>query len=267
MTNHHPGLASGAEPGEPLGAFLRSRRERLSPGEVGLPNGHRRRTPGLRREEVAQLAGISAEWLVKLEQGRATAPSAATLAALARALRLGEVETAHLQRLARGGGPAAFRREAVPEPLRRLVESLPHPAYVTGLRWDVLAWNGAAAELLAAFDQLAAEDRNILLLVLTDPRGRALFREAWAGEARRMVALFRMTHDLWAHDQAFADLLGRLSQGCPEFDAWWAAHDVGEPGSGTKLLHHPTRGPLHFAYTTLQANDDPRLRLTVYGPC
>ena len=130
----------------------------------------------------------------------------------------------------------------------------------------MLAWNGAAADLLSDFGHLAAEDRNVLLLVLTDPRGRALFGEAWAGEARRMVALFRATHDLWADDPAFADLLARLHRGCPELGAWWAAHDVGEPGSGTKLLHHPTRGPVRFAYTSLQANDDPRLRLIVYGP-
>ncbi len=256
-----------AEAGEQLGNFLRSRRERLTPEQLGLSGTRRRRVPGLRREEVAGLAGISAEWYVKLEQGRAVAPSVATIDALARALRLSEVDRAHLHMLARSSKRSAFVREEVPTPLRRLVESLDQPAYVTGLRWDVLAWNKAAAELLTDFDQLAAEDRNILLYVLTDPRGRALFGEHWADEARRMVALFRATHDLWSDDPAFADHITRIRRGCTEFDAWWTEHNVGAAVSGTKILYHPARGRLCFAYTTFQANDDPRLKLAVYMPC
>lgn len=256
-----------AESSEQLGAFLRTRRERLKPEQLGITDTRRRRTPGLRREEVAGLAGISAEWYVKLEQGRAVAPSAATIDALSHALRLGEVEQAHLRMLARSGRRLAFVREEVPAALRHLVESMSHPAYVTGLRWDVLAWNKAAAALFIDLDQLAVEDRNILLYVLTDPRGRALFGERWAEEARRMVALFRATQDLWADDPAFADLTARVRGGCSEFDPWWTAHDVAAAVSGTKVLHHPARGRLCFQYTTLQANDDPRLKLVVYTPC
>lgn len=252
---------------EQLGQFLRSRRERLRPEQLGLSDPRRRRTPGLRREEVASLAGISPEWYVKLEQGRAVAPSSATIAALSRALRLSEVEHAHLSMLAHGRRRPAYAREAVPDSLRRLVNSLPYPAYVTWLRWDVLAWNDAAASLLTDFDELDIEDRNILVHVLTNPAGRALFGEGWAGEARRMVALFRATHDLWAADPAFAGLVARIRAGCPEFDVWWAAHDVGAAASGTKVLHHPARGRLCFDYTTFQANDEPRLRLAVYLPC
>lgn len=248
-----------------LGAFLRSRRERLRPEQLGLAGPRRRRTPGLRREEVASLAGISPEWYVKLEQGRPVAPSTATIDALSRALRLNEVEHAHLHMLAHGKRRPAFAREVAPAPLRRLVESLPHPAYITGLRWDVLAWNKEAA-LLADFDALAVEDRNILLYVLIDPRGRRLFGEGWEAEARRMVALFRATHDVWAADPAFAGLIARLRAGCAEFDAWWGTHDVGAALSGTKVLHHPTQGRLYFDYTTFQANDDPRLKLAVYLP-
>ena len=250
-----------------LGEFLRSRRERLRPEQVGLSDPRRRRTPGLRREEVASLAGISPEWYVKLEQGRSVAPSAATIAALSRALRLDEVERAHLSMLAHGERRPAFVRESVPEPLRRLVQSLPCPAYVTGLRWDVLAWNAPAAALLADFGELDAGDRNILLHVLTTPEGRALFGERWADEARRMVALFRATHDPWAADPAFVDLIARVRAGCVEFDAWWSAYDVGAAASGSKVLHRAGRGGLRFDYTTFQANDDPRLRLAVYLQC
>ena len=251
---------------EQLGEFLRSRRERLRPEHLGLSDPRRRRTPGLRREEVASLAGISPEWYVKLEQGRSVAPSTATIDALSRALRLDEVEHAHLSMLAYGKRRPAYVREVVPDSLRRLVQNLPYPAYVTGLRWDVLAWNKAATALLTDFDELDAEDCNILLYVLTNPKGRVLFGERWADEARRMVALFRATHDLWAADPAFIDLVARVRAGCVEFDAWWAAHDVGAAASGSKVLHHPARGRLCFDYTTFQANDDPRVKLTVYLP-
>ena len=125
---------------EQLGDYLRSRRERLRPEHLGLSDPRRRRTPGLRREEVASLAGISPEWYVRLEQGRAVAPSTATIDALSRALRLDEVDRAHLFMLADGKRRPAYVREVVPDSLRRLVQNLPYPAYITGLRWDVLTW-------------------------------------------------------------------------------------------------------------------------------
>src|SRR5258706_11061081 len=185
-----------------FGNFLRSRRAKLNPKSVGLPDGRRRRAPGLRREEVAELAGIGVDWYIRLEQGRAVSPSVTTIDALARALRLSKVEHAHLRALALGVNRRAFTRESVPAALRNLVESLKQPAYVTGRRWDVLAWNKAAAEIFA-FDRLAEEDCNTLILVLTKPASRRLFGAAWADEAKRMVALFRATHDLWAEDPAF----------------------------------------------------------------
>ena len=251
---------------EQLGDFLRSRRERLRPDQVGLSSARRRRTPGLRREEVASAAGISGEWYVKLEQGRAVAPSAATIDALARALLLDAVDHAHLKRLARPSPRPPFVRETVPGPVRRLVDSLDHPAYVTGQRWDVLAWNAAATSWLVDFEAVAEEERNILLYMLTDPAAKTLFGDLWEAEARRMVALFRSTHDLWADDPAFADLTARLRLGCSHFESWWAAHDIGEAVSGVKTLHHPTKGQRSFEYVTFQANDDPRLKLAAYLP-
>src|SRR6201994_875862 len=119
-----------------FGDFLRSRRERLNPKAMGLASGRRRRTAGLRREEVAQLAGIGVDWYIRLEQGRTVSPSVTTVDALARALRLSKTEHAHLKDLARDGARGAFTREVVTAPLLRLVESLPHPAYITGRRWD-----------------------------------------------------------------------------------------------------------------------------------
>jgi transcriptional regulator with XRE-family HTH domain len=246
-----------------LADFLRTRRERLTPAELGLPQRRRRRTPGLRREEVAELAGIGVDWLVRLEQGRSVSPSAATIDALARALRLGEAEHAHLRALARHPDRAAFVRETVPAPLRRLIEGLNQPAYITGQRWDVLAWNAAAEEIFA-FPRLPEADRNTLVSMLTNPATRKLFGPGWAEEAKRMVGLFRTTHDLWAGDPAFSDLLARLHRDCPEFPAWWSAHDVRSPTAGRKRLFHPTKGVLTFEYATFQANDDPALKLAIY---
>ena len=248
-----------------LGDFLRSRREKLRPEAVGLANGCRRRTPGLRREEVAELAGIGVDWYVRLEQGRTVSPSATTVDALARALRLGTAEHAHLRALARPARRRAFSREAVPEAIRHLVESLNQPAYVTGRRWDVLAWNAAAAEIFD-WGGIAEADRNILAWMLTSPDARRLFDATWAEDAKRMVAQFRATHDLWAGDPAFLDLLKRLRQGSPEFAAWWKAHDIRGVSSGEKLLTHPTKGVLRFLYASFQANDDPALKLAIYAP-
>lgn len=248
-----------------LGDFLRARRDRLSPESVGLPGRQRRRTPGLRREEVAELAGIGVDWYVRLEQGRPVTPSLSTIDALARALRLTEAEHQHLRALAGGGGHRRFEPETAPASLVRLVESLSQPAYVTGRRRDLLAWNAAAADVLG-FDTLAPEDRNILVAMLTYPVSRRLFGDSWAGEAQRMVAQFRATHDLWAGDPAFVALLRRLAEGCPEFAGWWERHDVGRPASGRKILHHPTRGRIVFDHASFQANDDPGLKLVIYTP-
>jgi transcriptional regulator with XRE-family HTH domain len=248
-----------------LGDFLRSRREKLSPKAVGLSTRRRRRTPGLRREEVAELAGIGVDWYIRLEQGRTVSPSVTTIDALARALRLSKIEHAHLRALTRTADRRAFSRESVPDAIRRLVESLHQPAYVTGRRWDILAWNAAAAEVFD-FGRLAEEDRNILIFMLTDPDTRSLFGATWADEAKRMVAQFRATHDLWAGDPAFLDLLARLRQGSREFATWWEAHDIRGGAAGRKLLNHPKKGLLHFEYATFQANDDPALKLAIYTP-
>ncbi|RFU45191.1 XRE family transcriptional regulator [Paraburkholderia sp. DHOC27] len=247
-----------------LGDFLRSRRQRLDPTQHAS-NGRRRRTPGLRREEVAELAGIGVDWYVRLEQGRTVSPSHATLDALARALQLGEVEAAHMRALAREHPHRAFEVERVPPAIERMVASLPLPAYVTGRRWDILTWNTAAAEFLG-FQRLAKADRNILVFMFIEADARRLFGETWADEARRMIALFRATHDLHANDPTFVALVERLRSHSAEFAQWWNAHDVVSGVSGRKLLMHPQRGLLRYEYATFQANDDPALKLAIYTP-
>ena len=246
-----------------LGDFLRSRREKLTPRTVGLPNGRRRRTPGLRREEVAELAGIGVDWYIRLEQGRTVSPSVTTIDALARALRLGKAEHRHLRALTQNADRRAFVAESVPQVVRRTVEALNQPAYITGRRWDILAWNAAADDIFA-FSRLPEADRNILLCVLTRRETRRLFGASWAHEATRMVAQFRATHDLWAGDPAFGDLLARLHQGCPEFAGWWEAHDISGVAGGQKSLSHPRKGRIKLQYASFQANDDPALKLVIY---
>ena len=248
-----------------LGDFLRARRGRLSPEAVGLARQRRRRTPGLRREEVAELAGIGVDWYIRLEQGRPVTPSLATVDALARALRLTELEHQHLRALAGGGGNKLFQPETAPPSLVALLNGLAQPAYVTGRRRDLVAWNAAADEIFG-FEDLADGDRNILVSMLTNPRSRALFGSGWAEEAQRMVAQFRATHDLWAGDPAFVALLQRLREGCPEFDGWWDRHDIRRPASGRKTLHHPTKGVIAFDHVSFQANDNPALKLVIYTP-
>ena len=248
---------------EQLGDFLRARRERLTPKLVGLPVTPRRRTPGLRREEVAALAGIGIDWYIRLEQGRCVSPSLTTIDALARALRLSEIEHEHLRALTYNSEPVAFARERVPDALRTLVDDLRQPAYITGRRWDVLVWNRAADQLFG-FGRVRDEDRNILIFLLTDPAARKLFGAGWAEQAKRVVAQFRTSHDLASSDPAFVELLKRLRAGCPEFPDWWKGHEVRSAGAGTKLVNHPTKGVLCVAHASFQSNDDPNLRLVIY---
>lgn len=248
-----------------LGDFLRSRRQRLAPVEAGLRAGPRRRTPGMRREEVAELAGISVDWYVRLEQGRAVTPSRATVDALAQVLRLDAAERAHLLALARLAPEPKPERGQVSSALRQLLDAMPQPAYVTNLRWDLLAWN-APAQALFGMDQVAPAGLNVLVYMLTEPRARVLFGDGWAAEARRLVARFRACYDLEADDAGFTALAARLHAGCPEFAAWWRLHDVHGAASGRKMMRDPVKGFVPFNYATFQAYDDPALRLAIFSP-
>lgn len=248
-----------------LADFLRARRARLDPVALGCAP-RRRRTPGLRREEVAERAGIGVDWYTRLEQGRDVRPSVTTIDALARALQLDEAERAHLHQLARTGQQAPFAPEIVPPTLARLVRTIGLPAYVTGQRWDLLAWNDAATALFGDFGRMKPDERNILVHVLTDPGARALFGETWEGEARRMIAQFRADFGTWAGDPSFGALVRMLSARSAFFARWWENHEIRPPASGRKHLRHPVLGTVVTEYTTLQSNDDRRLKLVVYLP-
>ncbi len=250
-----------------FGAFLRSRRERLTPDAVGLPNGFRRRTPGLRREEIAQLAGVGTTWYTWLEQGRDVRASAEVLAALADALRLDDVERRHLFLLS--DRPQAGRSvgpEQVSASLHRMLASLTgQPAYVTGRRWDVLAWNAAAAAVFGDYGRLHGDARNIMHMVFADPAHRRLLTD-WDSLAPAALAMFRADCAHYAGDPDFERLIAMLTAKSREFRAWWPKHEVTRPPTANKRINHPAAGRMAFEHMSFSVPDAVDMRLVVYTP-
>lgn len=255
-----------------LAEFLRTRRSRLRPGDVDLPDfGGRRRVSGLRREELAHLAGVSVDYYTRLEQGRVGNPSDAVLDAVARALRLDPEETGHLRRLAR---PRPDRRRAgraaAPQKVRptmaRLLDAMPDvPAVVMGRRMDILAWNRAAVSLFGDYGALAPAERNIARITFLEPASRTLYDD-WVGCARENVAFLHLEAGRRPDDPRLAELIGELSMRSPEFRHWWAEHPVRDKTSGRKVFHHPLAGRMELVYETLRSADDPDQALVTYAP-
>jgi transcriptional regulator with XRE-family HTH domain len=251
-----------------LGAFLRSRRERLAPADVGLSSGPRRRTPGLRREEIAMVAGVGTTWYTWLEQGRDVKPSNEVLAALGKALKLDAAEKTHLFTLAGRQAPAP--RPAGPErveaPLLHTLASLAiQPAYVMGRRWDVLAWNPAAEAVFGDYAALQGDARNIMHLVFTDKSHRRLLVD-WEDLARMALGRFRADSAKYVGDPDFERLIAALTAASPEFRAWWPERDVHRQLSGIKKIRHPKAGPMTFEHMSFSIDDGSDMKLTVYTP-
>ncbi|MDH6133384.1 transcriptional regulator with XRE-family HTH domain [Kitasatospora sp. MAA4] len=251
-----------------FGELLRSRRERLQPADVGLPPGTRRRTRGLRREEVAQLAAISATYYTFLEQGRELRPSRQVLDALCTALQLNAAERAHAYALVHGDPlvPAAVAAvESLAPAVAALVDRLdPCPTYVTGRCWDVLAANRAARALWTDWPSLPPEDRNMLCWMFTDPGARQALVD-WESEAAALLGRFRAAAARHPGDPAFAALIDRLHAASPEVRAWWPQHQVAPLASGTKRMRHPVLGELLLQHVVLQLVDDPEQRLVTFS--
>ncbi|WP_129669369.1 helix-turn-helix transcriptional regulator [Phytoactinopolyspora endophytica] len=252
---------------EDVDGFLRSRRARLRPDDVGIPDfGERRRVPGLRRSELAQLAGVSVDYYVRLEQGRARNVSEAVLDALARALRLDDDERTHLYNLAK---PTHSRRRAarpqrVRPQLRHLLEAMSTtPAYIINHRTDVLAWNRPASLLFADFDSLPATERNWARLVFLDESTTEIFTD-WTGKARDLVSYLRLSAGRHTEDTALATLVGELSVKNETFRRMWADHTVREKTHGTKTLRHPLVGTVTLGYETFRLPDLPDQALISY---
>jgi transcriptional regulator with XRE-family HTH domain len=252
--------SSGTGGNAELREFLRSRRARITPEEAGLsPQPGSRRVPGLRREEVAQLAGVSVDYYVRLERGRGTNVSESVLDAIARALRLNAIERGHLFTLAR---PTRTQHRPMPQQrvrpgLQRVLDTLTEiPALVLGRRLDVLAANPLARALYTDFDALPARERNMARFVFLDEAAHELYTE-WESAARGIVATLHLYAGQHPHDPQLAELIGELSVCDKDFRRWWADHDVFHRTHGAKRYHHPVVGDLTLCYEALAPAGDP----------
>ncbi|MFQ6393994.1 helix-turn-helix transcriptional regulator [Nocardia sp. KC 131] len=248
-----------------LGEFLRSRRARLRPEEVGLPDyGSRRRVPGLRREELAMVAGVSVDHYVRLEQGRTLHFSESVLDAVAQALRLNPVERDHLYRLARPwSGEEPDGEQQVRPGLRRLLDAACDvPAYVVGRGTNVLAWNSLAAALITDFGALPPRERNLARLVFLDEGMRELY-EDWPAKAADVVAYLRLDAARNPGDEAITALLAELGDDA-EFRKYWDKHELKDKTHGRYVYLHPVVGRLDLGFETLRLPDDPDQALIMH---
>lgn len=250
-----------------LGVFLRDCRERLDPSRVGLST-TRRRTPGLRREEVAQRASVSTTWYTWLEQGRGGGPSAEALDRVAGALSLSAAEREHLFALAQRRQPDL--RNAIPDvvtpQLQRTLDAFElNPALVITSAWDIVAWNRAASLVLTDYAALAREDRNVLKLLFCNARVRAAIPD-WDHEARCAVARFRLSSFRTGASEVAAALAETMCAASAEFAAMWHDNEVSIYGEGVKHLRHPVAGALALEYSSFAVDGQPALGMVVYTP-
>ena len=250
-----------------LGTFLRDRRARMDPAAFGFGGG-RRRTPGLRREEVAQRANISPTWYTWLEQGRGGAPSPDVLNRIAAGLMLTEPEREHLFLLGLGRPPAATYRatDDVTPRLQRVLDALNlSPAIIKTATWDVVAWNAAAARLLTDYGTLPRGQRNILRLMFTNSRVKAAQAD-WLSVARYVVGAFRADAARAGAGAEIGQLVEELSRLSPEFEALWRDNDVAGHGDGLKCLRHPEYGLIELEFSAFSVDGRPDLGMIVYNP-
>src|SRR6201998_4697022 len=250
-----------------LGSYLKDRRSKLDPTAFGFPP-ERRRTPGLRREEVAQRANISPTWYTWLEQGRGGAPAADVLDRIARALMLTDVEREHLFLLGLGRPPEVRYRapDGITPRLQRLLDTLEYsPAFIRTATWDVIAWNRAAAAVLTDYGMLAEGQRNVLRMMVRDARVRAA-QSNWKSVARFVVASFRADVARAGAARNVQSLVDELCATSPEFAAMWRDNDVQGHGDGVKVLHHPIAGPLSMEFSAFAVDGRHDLNIVIYNP-
>jgi transcriptional regulator with XRE-family HTH domain len=255
-------------PENPLGTYLKDRRTRLDPAAFGFPGG-RRRTPGLRREEVAQRANISPTWYTWLEQGRGGGPSADVLDRIARALLLTDVEREHLFLLGLGHPPEARYRknEGVTPRLQRVLDALePTPALIRTATWDVVAWNRASTVMMMDHGALPPEQRNMLRFIFLDPRARAAHAH-WESVARFVLGAFRLDAARAGAAGDVEPLVDDLSRLSPEFRAMWRENETPAAAhEAVKHIRHPVLGELAFEYSAFAVDGRPDLSLLIYNP-
>jgi transcriptional regulator with XRE-family HTH domain len=270
MTKENSMLDQHQQRLQELGDFLRTRRARLAPEEVGFTRGSRRKTPGLKREEVAQLVGVSIDWYTRLEQGRPMTPSTQILERLVQTLRLDADERTHLFFLTQQQSPPTMLMapETTSPALQHYLDHLGHnPAFVTNRQWDVVAWNEAACTVFLHDFCLtpAGEQYNMVWRFFTWPLARQLIVD-WEGHARRILAEFRASYARYLGDQRLTALVHDLMLHSSEFRTWWLDHEVLGAPEGHKTINHPHIGHLMFEHLAFQVFDAPELKVTVYTP-
>jgi transcriptional regulator with XRE-family HTH domain len=252
-----------------LGEFLRARREAVAPEQVKLPRGRGRRTPGLRREEVAMLAGVSVTWYTWLEQGRRINASTDVLRAIGRALRLDDAGQEHLLTLAQPSATVtevATTPDDVPSSLRRLVDAFePGPAFVLGPHWELTAWNAAEERLYPRITRLEGVERNLIWVLFLGEGVRDLIVD-WDIHVRLALAEFRAATSTVRRDPAMVELIDTLTERSAEFRAWWPEHDVARFETRIRRFDHPRAGRLTFEYQQLTPAEWPSLRIVVHLP-
>ena len=251
-----------------LAAFLKSRRNRLSPTAFGLPSGPGRRAPGLRREEVAALSGIGLTWYTCLEQGKDIQVSAAFLDNLARGLRFSEAEREHLFALAehRRPPPSGLLMPAQQDRgLQVLLDSISNPAYARNSRFDVSTWNAANTEMFGDFASIPPAERNVIRLIFLRSYHRRSMPE-WQADARALLARFRVNLGLAPDKAPFFSLVNELTDLCPEFRSLWADYEVSSPGEGATHFHSRRHGDQHFRHHLLMPETWPDLRIVIFIP-
>lgn len=248
-----------------LGDFLKSRRAKILPSQVGLPEGIRRRTPGLRREEVALLSGIGLTWYTWIEQGRPIQISSQILESLARTLMLDKHETKHLYTLAQHTPPVGFPicNDTVNPMLQHVLDNLEFsPATILDARFNVISWNKAAAKILFDYGKINASKRNLLRIMFTNEEYKKTIAD-WEFTAQEMIACFRTIYANFVGNPWIEDFINELRSESKEFDSWWSMHDVKKDEGVLKTINHPVLGQLKFEFTSYVVISDSNLKLSV----
>ncbi|AKG35094.1 helix-turn-helix transcriptional regulator [Paenibacillus durus] len=248
-----------------LGLFLRKKRASLTPEEVGLPPGSRRRVEGLRREEVAELAGLSNDWYVRLEQGRPVRPSAEVLLALSNALQLNRKEREYLytlgaQRLP-DETPDSFKVSTGMQQFLDLQN--PYPAYISDHEWNIIAWNRAAQSVFGDYSAMSKLQRNSIWRAFMDPYMQKLL-DNWEGHAKLRVSQLRMAHSQLPENPERTELINKLHTHSEKFANWWNEQTIAGTPEGKKLIHHPVAGDIRLSYLSFQSEELPNATITVH---
>ncbi len=251
-----------------LADFLKTRRAKIMPSQIGLPSTHRRRTPGLRREEVAQQAGVGLTWYTWLEQGRPIHVSASVLESLSRVLLLDKQERIHLYHLANQSFPidTEENQTTVNPALQHVLDSLVLcPSLVADQRWNVIAWNKEANLLFGDFTEMNVRERNIVWAMFTDKKYKQLFLD-WNQYAKRLLGAFRASCGQYIEDAWLLQFIEDIKAQSTEFDSWWSLHDIESSSEKYKKLNHPTAGILDFEVNNFDVSDNSGVKLIIHVP-